>query len=144
MDGLKVWGNREGVMVNYSERLSLKNAEIIGIGEPFRYQDGTTTVGVGLDMGTAVSRGSGRLEKVSIEGFSMGFVSPRNDQWTMDRLSFRNTTDMLIEEARMSPRTFTMSNFTFGSLDGTAVAATSGQRQNVVFRDVDYLESFCW
>ena len=140
IDGLKVWGSREGVLLNYSERLSLKNAEIIGIGEPFVDQEGTTDVGVGLDLANVISRGSGRLENVKIEGFSMGIMAPRNDQWVMDNVSLSNTTDMLIKEPRLGPRTMTMSNFTFGSLDGTAVAGTANQRRNLAFGSVDFTD----
>ena len=140
IDGLKSWGNREGVWLNYSERLSLRNAEIVGIGQEFVYHDGTTNVGVGLDLGTAVSRGSGRIENVTIEGFAVGFVAPRNDQWTMNNMTFRNTRDMMIHEPRMGPRTMTMSNFTFADLTGTAVEGTQGQRQNIWFFPVDFTD----
>ncbi|MEM7457189.1 MAG: cadherin-like domain-containing protein, partial [Planctomycetota bacterium] len=138
IDGLKVWGSREGVYLNYSERMSLKNAEIIGIGEAFVYQEGTTNVGVGLDLANQISRGSGRLENVTIEGFGMGIMAPRNEQWVMDNITLRNTTDMMIEEPRLSPRALTMANFTFGSLDGTAVSGTAGQRRNIDFRQTDF------
>ena len=132
IDGLKVWGNRDGIMMNYSERISLRNAEVVGIGAPWVLNGGTANVGAGLDLGTEISRGSGRIENVTIEGFDMGFVAPRNDQWTFENMTFRNTTDMLIQEPQLGPRTLTMSNFVFGGLEGTAVAGNSGSRRNIV------------
>ncbi|MEM7456484.1 MAG: G8 domain-containing protein [Planctomycetota bacterium] len=132
IDGLKVWGNRDGIMMNYSERVTLRNAEVVGIGAPWVLNGGTANLGAGLDLGTEVSRGSGRIQNVSIEGFEMGFVAPRNDQWTFDNMTFKNVTDMLITEPQQAPRTMTMSNFTFGSLDGTAVANSAGSRRNIV------------
>ncbi|MEL7497620.1 MAG: Ig-like domain-containing protein [Planctomycetota bacterium] len=133
VDGLKVWGSREGVMLNYSERMSLKNSEIIGTGEPFVNQAGTTNVGVGLDLGNDISRGSGRIQNVTIEGFGLGMFAPRNEQWVMDNLNLSNTTDVLITKTTLSPRTLTMSNINFGSLDGTAVSGTENQRRNIAF-----------
>ena len=137
-DGLKIWGSRNGINFNYSERLTLKNAEIVGIGAQYRYFANNVNTGVGLDMGNMVTRGPGRIENVSIEGFKMGMLAPRNDQWVVDNITLKNTTDMLIEEARSAPRTLTMSNINFGSLEGTAVADDSSNRKNILMQPFDF------
>ncbi len=135
IDRLTVWGNRDGVLLNYCQRVSVKNSLIVGIGAPFVLDGGTANSGVGLDKGTEVSRGSGRVENVTIEGFEMGFVVPRNDQWTFENLTLKNVTDMLVAEPRQGPRTITMSNITFGDLTGTAVAGRGGRRNIVMAAD---------
>ncbi|MEM6363627.1 MAG: dockerin type I domain-containing protein [Planctomycetota bacterium] len=138
IDGLTVWGSRNGVNVNYSERLSIKNAEIVGIGAQYRYFANNVNTGVGLDMGNSVTRGPGRLENISIEGFKMGMLVPRNDQWVVDNLTLKNSTDILIEEPRASARTLTMSNINFESLDGTAVQGDAANRKNIQFQPGDF------
>ncbi len=138
IEGLTVWGNRDGVLLNYTERVSLKNALIVGIGAPFVLDGGTANSGMGLDLGTEVTRGFGRVENVTIEGFEMGYVVPRNDQWVFEDLTLRNLTDMLIAEPRQGPRTITMNRIEFGGLDGTAVAGRSGRRNILLMADLDY------
>ena len=54
----------------------------------------------------------------------MGILAPRHDDWQIRNLDLRNTTDMLIVESRLAPRTMQMENITFGSLAGTAVRET--------------------
>ncbi len=130
VDRLTVWGNRDGMLLNYTGRMSVKNSLIVGIGAPFILDGGTANSGVGLDQGTEITNGSGRIENVTIEGFEMGYVVPINDQWTMTNLTLRNVTDMLIAAPRQSPRTITMSQVRFEALDGTAVAGRTG-RQNI-------------
>lgn len=133
IDGLTVWGSRDGVLLNYNERLSLVNADIVGIGAPFRHNlFATAAVGVGLDLQNEVTRGPGRLENIRIEGFEMGLLAPRNDGWTVRDLRLANTTDVLIHEPRHAPRTLDMSSIEFASLDGTAVAGSESARRNVV------------
>ena len=132
VDGLVVWGARDGVLLNYNERMSLKNARLIGTGAPWMQFGGTTDTGMGIDMYNEVSRGPGVLENISVEGYSMGILAPRHDDWTVRNLDLRNTTDLYFAEPRQFGRTFDMDNVTFGSLTGTAVAGTQSQRQNVV------------
>ncbi len=134
IDGLTVWGTRDGALLNYNERLSLKNSRFVGIGDPYVRQDGTTDTGVGIDMYNSVSRGPGVVENVTVEGFNMGILAPRNGAWQMSDIHLRNTTDLHIEQATMEPRTLDMTNVTFGALAGTAVAGNEGQRQNVVMK----------
>ncbi|MEM9409607.1 MAG: G8 domain-containing protein [Planctomycetota bacterium] len=132
IDGLLVWGCRDGTMFNYSERLRLKNFDIVGIGAEFIFNPGTANVGMGMDLATIFTRGPGRLENINIEGFHVGLVAPRHDQWTLENLILRNTTDILIEEARFAPRTLVFNNVNFGDLAGTAVEG-AGDRENMLF-----------
>ncbi|HBE67333.1 MAG TPA: hypothetical protein DDW52_04215, partial [Planctomycetaceae bacterium] len=137
INGLKVWGSRDGALLNYNERLSLKNAEIVGIGAPYVRQGGTTDLGVGIDMYNDVSRGPGVVENVTVEGFNMGILAPRHNGWRMDNIHLRNTTDLHIEQATGTHRVLDMTNVTFGDLAGTAVAGNEGQRQNVAMNAFD-------
>ncbi|MEM7313922.1 MAG: hypothetical protein AAF497_12295, partial [Planctomycetota bacterium] len=142
VDGLTVWGSRDGVYFNYNERMSLKNARIIGIGAPWQQFGGTTDTGVGIDMYNEVSRGPGVLENITVEGFSMGILAPRHDDWTVRNLDLKNTRDLYFAQPRAAGRTFDMDGVTFGSLDGTAVAGTQNQRQNITMRAELEADSF--
>ena len=134
INGLKVWGSRDGALLNYNERLSLKNAEFVGIGAPYVRQGGTTDLGVGIDMYNDVSRGPGVVENVSVEGYNMGILAPRHNGWQMNNIHLRNTTDLHIEQATGTNRVLELSNITFGDLAGTAVTGNEGQRQNIVMQ----------
>ncbi|MEM1415863.1 MAG: cadherin-like domain-containing protein [Myxococcota bacterium] len=130
VEDLTVWNCRDGVMMNYTARMSVRRARIVGIGAPFVLDGGTANSGVGLDLGTEVTNGFGRIEDVSIEGFAMGFVLPRNDQWVIDGLVLRNADDLYVAEPRQGPRSLTMRDVRFEDLAGTA--AEGMQRRNVV------------
>lgn len=137
VDGLTVWGSRDGVLLNYNERMSIRNARLIGIGAPYVQNGGTADTGVGIDLYNEVSRGPGVIENVSIEGFNMGLLAPRHDQWRFTNLNLRNTTDMLITEPLMAPRVIDMTNVTFGDLSGTAVRSNASLRRNIVLEPGD-------
>lgn len=132
IDGLTVWGSRDGVLMNYNERMSIKNTRLVGTGARYVQNGGTADIGVGIDLYNEVTRGPGVIENVSIEGYNMGMLAPRQDAWHLNNVQLSNTTDMLITEARQAPRALQMTNVTFGSLDGTAVADQASQRQNIV------------
>ena len=132
IDGLTVWGSRDGMLMNYNERMSIRNARLIGVGAPYVPNGGTADTGVGIDMHNEVTRGPGVIENVSIEGFNMGLLAPRQDAWQLNNVQLSNTTDMLITEARQAPRELQMTNVAFRSLDGTAVADQADQRRNIV------------
>lgn len=121
IDDLTVWNNRDGMLLNYTSRMNIKNSLIVGYGAPFRPDAGTADAGVGLDLGTEVTRGFGRIENVRIQGFKRGFTAPRNDQWVFENLSLRNTEDIAIAEPRQSARSLQMNNVQFLPLTGTAV-----------------------
>ncbi len=132
VDQLTVWNNRDGVLLNYNDRVSVTNSRIIGIGAVFVDDSGTANSGVGLDQGTEITNGPGRLHNVSIEGFEMGYVAPRSGQWDVTNLTLKNVTDVLFRGIRLEPRTFTMNNINFGSLAGTAVSGRNGRRNIVL------------
>ena len=142
VDGLTVWGSRDGVLLNYNERLSLRNARVIGIGAPYVQNGGTADLGVGIDMHNEVTRGSGVIENVTVEGFNMGLLAPRHDSWRFDNLDLRNTTDMVLAQPLTAPRDLEMTNINFGSLDGTAVAGNDSQRRNIVVASDDFDNGF--
>ena len=142
IDGLTVWGNRDGVLLNYNERLSLRNADIVGTGARFQHNlFATAAVGVGLDVQTETTHGPASIENVRIEGFEMGMLAPRNDAWEVSGLELANTTDMMIHESRQAPRTLTMTDVHFGPLTDTAVADDEAARRHIVmdphFEDTD-------
>ena len=134
IDDLTVWNNRDGVLLNYTMRMSVRNSRIVGIGAPFIYDGGTANTGVGLDLATEVTGGFGRIENVTIEGFEVGLSAPRNEQWAIEDLSLRNVRDVFIEETRQGPRTLTMRGVSFDPLAGTAVAGRESERIHVDFQ----------
>ncbi|MEM7095672.1 MAG: G8 domain-containing protein [Actinomycetota bacterium] len=136
IDGLVVWDVRDGVLLNYNERLSLRNADIIGRGEAFNHNlFATAAIGVGADFGNEITQGPGVIENVRISGFEMGVIAPRNGEWAVQNLQLANVTDLLIHETRNEDgRTLSLDGVTFVPLDGTAVAGRDGERQNVVLQ----------
>ena len=131
-DGITVWGSRDGVLLNYNERLSLRNVRAVGIGAPFVHNLGhTAAVGVGVDFNNEVTNGPGKIENLTIEGYEMGFLMPRHGAWTINNLLLKNVTDMMFHEMVQEPRNMPMTNVTFGSLDGTAVAGRDNARRNI-------------
>lgn len=132
IDELTVWNNRDGVLLNYTARLSVRNARIVGIGARTNLTDATANSGVGLDLGTGITDGPGRLQNVTIEGFDHGLIAPRNGQWELSRLTLRNLRDIYIKETRLGPRTLLMEQVEFGALEGTAVSGRERRRVNVV------------
>ena len=132
-DGITVWGSRDGLLLNYNERISVRNVRLIGMGVPFWHNLGrTAAVGVGFDLQNENTLGPGFIENVSIEGYEMGFLMPRQSEWTVQNLSLSNVIDMLFHEARREPRTVMMTNVSFGSLDNTAVSGREGSRFYIV------------
>ena len=117
---LDVWGSRDGVLLNYNERISLVGATILGFGKEnsvFRFNDGTAKTGVGLDVGNAATHGPARIENVSIDGFGMGFVTPVNGQWEIRNLSLSgHNTDILVQEVETEGTEVLFENVTFDSL----------------------------
>lgn len=104
---LTVWGSRDGLLLNYNERISVSNARIIGFGKElseFSFNEGTAKTGIGFDIGNDSTHGPGRVENVSVEGFGMGFATPVNSLWEIQSLTLQNNdTDMLIQPAESDP-----------------------------------------
>ena len=99
---LTVWGSRDGVLLNYNERLSLFNARIVGLGRDqstFRENGGTAKTGVGLDVGTDATHGPSTIENATIQGFGAGLVTPVNGLWTIRNVSLSaNGVDLFIPD----------------------------------------------
>ena len=133
MDGMVTWDVRDGVLMNYNERLNLKNIRAIGIAEPFRHNFGhTAAVGIGLDLNNDATFGPGSVENVDLRNFEVGFLAPRHGLWTVDNLTTAATTDVLVHNPVHTERSLDMANFTFASLDGTDLAGREGSRRNIV------------
>ena len=132
-DGVTVWDSRDGILLNYNERVSLRNVRVIGIGAPFQHNLGqTAAIGVGVDFNNEVTNGPGFIENVTIEGYEMGLLAPRHGNWRLSNLTLKNVTDIMFHEGRVEPRIMPMTNIEFGSLDGTAVAGRESERRNIV------------
>ncbi len=134
IDDLTVWNCRDGLLLNYCGRFSVVNSHLVGIGAPFQESGGTADTGVGLDMANVVTTGFGYVMNNIIEGYELGFAPCVHDHYVVDNLLLKNRWDINLKEPRQSPRALAMSNLTFGSLAGTAVAGQQGQRQNIRFQ----------
>ncbi len=104
---LTVWGSRDGMLLNYNERVSLIGARIFGFGRDqstFQENDGTAKTGVGLDIGTDATHGPGTIENVTIEGFGAGFVTPVNGLWDVRNVAISdNGVDLFIPDPDSTP-----------------------------------------
>ncbi|MEM9316819.1 MAG: hypothetical protein AAGA95_19605, partial [Pseudomonadota bacterium] len=129
---LTVWGSRDGVLLNYNERVNLSGATIVGFGtslSSFQVNDGTAKTGVGLDTGTDATFGPGRIEGVAISGFGAGFVTPVNGRWTVQDLALTdNGIDLYIQPEDTSPTEVALANVTFGTFADSEVDGVSTDR----------------
>jgi hypothetical protein len=121
---ITVWGNRDGILLNYNERVSLNNATIVGFGiglSQFELNEGTAKEGIGLDFANDATHGPASIQNVTIEGFGMGFATPVNGLWQAQNIKLtENETDILvlIPESQQTQVTFTNVDFTsFLALD---------------------------
>ena len=133
IDGLTTWDVRDGVLMNYNERLSLRNIRAIGIAEPFRHNYGlTAAVGVGLDVGNENTFGPSEITGVRIEGFEVGIIGPRHGQWAVDDVDVAATTDVLLHAPESTERALDLSNLRFTPLEGTALEGRDDARRHIV------------
>ena len=133
IDGIVTWNVRDGVLMNYNERLNLRNIRAIGTAEPFRHNFGhTAAVGVGLDLNNDATFGPGSVENVDLRNFEVGFLAPRHGLWAVNNLTTAATTDVLVHNPLHTERSLDMENLTFASLDGTGLAGREGTRRNIV------------
>lgn len=133
IDGITTWNVRDGVLMNYNERLNLRNIRAIGTAEPFRHNYGhTAAVGVGLDLGNDATFGPGSVENVDLRNFEVGFIGPRHGLWAVRNLTTAATTDVLLHSPIHSERSLEMTNLTFAPLNGTDLAGREAGRRNVV------------
>ena len=119
VNDLTVWGNRDGVLLNYNERLSLDGARIYGFGKDiskFSFNPGTAKSGVGLDVSNDATHGPATINNVTIEGFGMGFAAPVNGHWQIQNMLLQNNhTDMLTLETETSDTQVTLQNVMFAT-----------------------------
>lgn len=119
VNDLTVWGNRDGVLLNYNERLSLVGAKIQGFGKgvsQFSFNEGTAKSGVGLDISNDSTHGPARVENVTIEGFGMGTAVPVNGQWDLTNMQLSNNgTDILFIEPENDETQLRFSNLSYQS-----------------------------
>ena len=117
---LTVWGSRDGVLLNYNERVSLIGARIFGFGRDqstFRENDGTAKTGVGFDIGTDATHGPGSVEDVTIAGFGAGFVTPVNGLWRVRNVALSdNGVDLFIPDPDSTPTQVEFDNVAYSSL----------------------------
>lgn len=126
VNGLTIWGNRDGVMLNYNEKLSLNGARIVGFGKDiskFEFNEGTAKEGVGLDLSNSSTFGPASVKNVTIEGYGVAFALPVNGIWSVQNTSlFENNVDMLILEPDTNPTQISLQQVSYSSLaddDGT-------------------------
>ena len=116
---LTTWGNRDGVLLNYNERLSLIDSRIVGFGRNqsvFQANGGTANTGVGLDVGTDATHGPATIENVTIEGFGAGFVTPVNGLWNVRNMTLSdNGTDLYIQPADTNPTRVQFENVSYST-----------------------------
>ncbi|MEM7337234.1 MAG: G8 domain-containing protein [Actinomycetota bacterium] len=133
IDGIVTWDVRDGVLMNYNERLNLKNIRAIGTAEPFVHNFGhTAALGVGLDLNNDATFGPGSVENVDLRNFEVGFLAPRHGPWTVRNLTTAATTDVLLHNPIHTERSLDMENLTFAPLAGTDLAGRDSSRRNVV------------
>lgn len=117
VNDLVVWGNRDGVLLNYNERMRLNGARIVGFGRNvsrFEFNPGTAKEGVGLDYSNDSTHGPAMIENVTIEGYGMGFAMPVNGEWQIRNITLRdNQTDLLILDPETEPTQLNLQNVQF-------------------------------
>jgi hypothetical protein len=118
---LTVWGSRDGVLLNYNERIRLSGARIVGFGRDvseFSFNDGTAKSGIGLDVGNDSTHGPGVIQNVQIEGFGMGMATPVNGFWSVEGVTLQqNGTDLLVQPAETEPTSVTLQSVVFDTFE---------------------------
>ncbi|MEO0368231.1 MAG: G8 domain-containing protein [Pseudomonadota bacterium] len=118
VNDLTVWGSRDGVLLNYNERLSLVGARIVGFGKDisvFSFNEGTAKSGVGLDISNDATHGPAQIVDVSVEGFGVGVALPVNSRWDINNLqAVNNGSDLLFLEPESSNTEIIFRRLTYG------------------------------
>lgn len=119
IDNLTVWGSRDGVLLNYNERVSLNGARIIGFGKDvsqFSFNEGTAKSGIGLDIGNDSTHGPAQYSNIYLEGFAMGLATPVNGVWEInDMVMTQNGTDILVQPAETTPTEVNLRNVQYST-----------------------------
>ncbi|MEM7277051.1 MAG: G8 domain-containing protein [Pseudomonadota bacterium] len=121
IEDLTVWGSRDGVLLNYNERMTLMNARIVGFGRDtskFSFNPGTAKSGIGFDISNESTDGPGKAVNVGVEGFGVGFATPVNGTWKIEGLTMaQNGLDMLIIEPESKTTEIQFRNVQYGSFE---------------------------
>ena len=96
MEDMLLWGNANGMRINYTVDTTFRNIEIIGPADGL----GDT----GFDALNFYNRGTHRYENLQIEGYEVGFAVPRSGQITVDGGRFNNLVDFMVTEPRQLGR----------------------------------------
>ena len=132
-DGMTTWDVRDGVLMNYNERVTIRNIRAIGTAFPFEHNYGATAaIGVGIDVGNDATFGPGVIEDVDVSGFEVGIIGPRHGRWTIDDAHISATTDLLLHDPQHTERSLDITDLTFGDLSGTPLANATADRRHVV------------
>lgn len=120
VSGLTIWGNRDGVMLNYNEKLSLNGARIVGFGKDiskFEFNEGTAKEGTGLDLSDSSTFDPASVKNVSIDGNGVALALPVNGVWSIEATSLtENKVDMLILEPESNPTQISLQQVSYTSM----------------------------
>jgi len=117
---ITVWGSRDGILLNYNEKVSINGANIVGFGKEisvFELNPGTAKEGLGLDFSNDATHGPGNIENVHIEGFGVGLAAPVNGQWQVKNLTLsENKHDVLVLTPESDSTQVLFNNVSFNSV----------------------------
>lgn len=109
MEDMQLWGNANGMRINYTVDTTFRNIEIIGPADGL----GDT----GFDALNFYNRGTHLYENMRIEGYEVGFAVPRSGVVTVDGGRFDNLVDFMITEPRqLGRRLLFTGDIAFGDL----------------------------
>ncbi len=121
MEDMLLWGNANGMRINYTVDTTFRNIEIIGPADGL----GDT----GFDALNFYNRGTHRYENLRIEGYEVGFAVPRSGEITVEGGRFDNLVDFMITEPRQLGRRLTFSGeIAFGDLETGVVNGETIER----------------
>ena len=123
MEDLQLWGNANGMRINYTVDTIFRNIEIIGPADGL----GDT----GFDALNFYNRGTHRYENLQIEGYEVGFSVPRSGVVTVDGGRFDNLVDFMITEPRqLGRRLLFTGDIAFGDLETGVVNGETIERMH--------------
>ena len=121
MEDLQLWGNANGMRINYTVDTIFRNIEIIGPADGL----GDT----GFDALNFYNRGTHRYENLQIEGYEVGFSVPRSGVVTVDGGRFDNLVDFMVTEPRqLGRRLLFTGDIAFGDLETGVVNGETIER----------------
>ncbi|MEY2908272.1 MAG: hypothetical protein RLZZ602_795, partial [Pseudomonadota bacterium] len=121
MEDMLLWGNANGMRINYTVDTTFRNIRIIGPADGL----GDT----GFNALNFYNRGTHRYENLQIEGYEVGFAVPRSGEITVEGGRFNNLVDFLITEPRQLGRRLRFTgDITFGDLQEGMVNGETSER----------------